>query len=139
MKLLLSGLFLILTPMLLFAVDITFVIEGAKSDSGSISVGIYNSAETFPKKGEHITGCTSKIETAGKAVTVICKVDSGTYSAAAYHDENNNEELDKNFMGIPKEAYGFSNNASGMFGPPDFVDAAFEVGTKNIEMNILIK
>ncbi|MCP4757822.1 MAG: DUF2141 domain-containing protein [Proteobacteria bacterium] len=139
MKLLCCGLLVILAPMVLFAVEMTFIVEGVKNDSGSVYVGVYNSAETFTKKGKHVTGCISKIEAAGKAVTVVCKVDSGTYAAAVFHDENNNSELDKNFMGIPKENYGFSNNASGMFGPPDFADAAFEVGNENLEMNIKIK
>jgi uncharacterized protein (DUF2141 family) len=139
MKQLLSILFLVLTPVMLFAVDVTFVVEGMKNDSGSVSVGIYNSKETFPKNGKHVTGCISKNKLSGKSVVIICKIDSGTYAAAAFHDENNNGELDKNFLGIPKESYGFSNNAKGTFGPPDFKDASFEVGSENIELNIRVQ
>jgi uncharacterized protein (DUF2141 family) len=42
------------------------------------------------------------------------------------HDANDNGKLDRNFMGIPSEGYGFSNNA-GEFGPASFADAAFDV------------
>ena len=35
--------------------------------------------------------------------------------------------MNKNWMGIPKEPYGFSNNVMGRMGPPDFEDASFEV------------
>ena len=139
MKLLCCGLLVILAPMALFAVEITFIVEGVKNNSGSIYVGVYNSAETFPKKGKHVKGCISEIESTEKAVTLVCKVDSGTYAAAVFHDENNNGKLDKNFMGIPKENYGFSNNASGVFGPPDFADAAFDTGNEDLEMSIEIK
>lgn len=44
-----------------------------------------------------------------------------------FHDENNNKKLDTNFIGIPKEGYGFSNNAKGNFGPPDYKKTIFEV------------
>ena len=50
----------------------------------------------------------------------------GRYAISAYHDENGNGELDTGLFGIPSEDYGFSNNARGGFGPPDFADAAFD-------------
>jgi uncharacterized protein (DUF2141 family) len=45
-----------------------------------------------------------------------------------YQDENANGQLDRNFIGIPKENYGFSRDAAGKFGPPGFDDAAIDVG-----------
>ena len=44
-----------------------------------------------------------------------------------FHDENSNEELDTNFIGIPKEGFGFSNDAFGKFGPKKFKEWLFEV------------
>jgi uncharacterized protein (DUF2141 family) len=41
------------------------------------------------------------------------------------HDVNKNGELDKNALGIPKEGFGFSNDAAGTFGPPGFDKAKF--------------
>ena len=51
----------------------------------------------------------------------------GTYAVTMYHDSNGNGELDTNFLRIPKERYGFSNNARGTFGPPDYGECLFEV------------
>jgi uncharacterized protein (DUF2141 family) len=51
----------------------------------------------------------------------------GRYAVAVYHDENDNGELDTNLLGIPTEGYGFSNDATGFAGPPDFDAAAVEV------------
>src|SRR5262249_7384836 len=48
----------------------------------------------------------------------------GQYAAAAFQDFNGNGRLDKNFLGIPKEPYGFSNSARGSTGPPKFAEAA---------------
>ena len=48
----------------------------------------------------------------------IDSIAAGKYSIQYFHDENNNNELDANLIGIPKEGYGFSNNAIGNFGTP---------------------
>ena len=52
---------------------------------------------------------------------------SGNYAVGAFHDVNRNNQLDTNLFGIPKEQHGFSNDASGSFGPPSFDDAAISV------------
>lgn len=57
---------------------------------------------------------------------VFEQVDPGEYAVKLYHDENDNGKLDKNFIGIPKEGYGFSNNG-GRFGSPSFEKASFVV------------
>jgi uncharacterized protein (DUF2141 family) len=51
----------------------------------------------------------------------------GRYAIKAFHDLNGNGEMDLNWIGIPKEPYGFSNNAMGTMGPPKFDQAAFPV------------
>jgi uncharacterized protein (DUF2141 family) len=54
-----------------------------------------------------------------------------------YVDSNKNEKLDTNFFGIPKEQFGFSNNAKGRFGPPSFESASFELDAlKEISINL---
>ena len=39
--------------------------------------------------------------------------------------------MDTNFLGMPKEGYGVSNNARNRFGPPSFKDAKFTVDANN--------
>lgn len=51
----------------------------------------------------------------------------GKYAFRYFHDRNNNKKMDTNWIGIPTEGYGFSNNAKGKFGPPAFKDMIFEV------------
>lgn len=65
---------------------------------------------------------------AGEITVTVKDVPPGTWAVLAYQDENGNNELDRNLIGIPKEAYGFSRDARGKFGPPSFEDAAIEVG-----------
>jgi len=62
-----------------------------------------------------------------QCVILVKDLKLGKYSFKYFHDENNNIELDTNVLGIPKEGYGFSNDAKGKFGPPDFDDTVFEL------------
>ncbi|GAB3370822.1 DUF2141 domain-containing protein [Massilia agri] len=61
---------------------------------------------------------------AGETVVTLKDIPAGTWAVLAYQDENGNKELDRNFIGIPKENYGFSRNPVSRFGPPSFEDAA---------------
>jgi uncharacterized protein (DUF2141 family) len=71
----------------------------------------------------------------GKCSITINSIANGKYAIRYFHDENANGELDKNFMGIPKEGYGFSNDAYGNYGPKDFEEWIFRVeNTTNIEL-----
>jgi uncharacterized protein (DUF2141 family) len=65
------------------------------------------------------------------------KNDKGFISLGLY-DENSNIKLDQNFIGIPKEGYGFSNNAESMVGPPRFKKCMFNLREK-IKLDINLK
>lgn len=60
----------------------------------------------------------------------------GRYAVSVYHDENNNQKIDRGWLGIPVEDYGFSNNPSTLFGPPSFARASFEL---HYDLEITIK
>lgn len=75
----------------------------------------------------------------GVAKLTLKNVPSGVYSAVIYHDVNANGELDRYFFGLPKEAYGFSNNARGSVGIPAFETSSFRVGAAHSTQPINIK
>ena len=60
----------------------------------------------------------------------------GTYALAIVHDENMNGKLDTNLLGIPKEGYGFSNDAKALLGAPSFSAASFPFDGQNLELTI---
>ena len=62
-----------------------------------------------------------------KCIIVIKNLKPGKYAFKYFHDENKNENLDLNWIGIPKEGYGFSNNAKGTLGPPSFEKTIFVI------------
>ncbi len=115
---------------------LTVEISEIQGREGAISVGLYTSAETFPETEKSYNGRIIKV-TGEKAVAMFEDIPVGTYAIAVFHDTNSNSKLDKNFFGIPKEGYAFSNNVSGTFGPPDFEDASFKLdGNKTVEIKM---
>ena len=64
---------------------------------------------------------------------------AGRYSVALYHDENGNKKFDRDFIGIPSEGYGFSNNPGFRFGKPDQGETLFSVeqGPTSLRVSIL--
>jgi uncharacterized protein (DUF2141 family) len=105
---------------------LTVQITNIKNDEGQIAVALYNSEKDFMKT--RYQGKTTK-SVKGEVEVVFENIPSGSYSLSVMHDANVNEKLDSNFFGIPKEGFGFSNNAMGTFGPPSFEKAKVEIST----------
>ena len=104
---------------------------------GLMSIGLYSDEKGFPDKGKEYKG--KDVEVTGKTIVYTFKdVPIGTYAIAIIHDTNSNGKLDKNFLGIPKEGYAFSNNVFGVLGlPPVFKDASFKLaGNKTVKIKI---
>lgn len=53
----------------------------------------------------------------------------GVYAVTVYHDENGNKKFDKNFLGIPKEGYGFSNNPGFPLRRPRHSELSFKISS----------
>lgn len=118
------------------AADLIVKIAGMKTSEGSIRVGLFNTSAGFPKK--QLRG--ELIEAKPGTVTAVFKdVPAGTYAVSAFQDINGNEKLDTNSFGKPIEPYGFSRNARGMFGPPSFDEAAFNVGQRASTIEFKLK
>jgi uncharacterized protein (DUF2141 family) len=105
--------------------SIKVVVVGLHSNDGEVDCALFGSADGFPGESAK-AGKTakSKIEN-GQAVCIFGGVAPGDYAVSVFHDGNGNGKLDRNFMGMPKEGVGASNDAVGHFGPPKFDDARF--------------
>ena len=109
-----------------------------KTNEGLVLCALYKGEDGFPGKPERaFQRALSPI----KETSATCRFEglpAGRYAVAVVHDENGNGKMDRNFLGIPKEGYGASNNAKGSMGPPKFKDAAFVVGAeaKSIEITM---
>lgn len=106
--------------------DLKMIVTGLDSDEGQIKFDLDNAADTFKPK-EHgkpaFTKGRSPIK--DKRVEYIFKdIPCGEYAVKLYHDANMNQTLDKNFIKVPKEQYGFSN-CKGCMLPPSWEKAKF--------------
>ena len=98
------------------------VIANVKDDQGQLRVAL------FAKEGYLKKSVETKIVKAqpNELKVYFENVAEGNYVISVVHDANENGELDKNFVGMPKEGYAFSNN-KGKYGAPDFQEASFQV------------
>lgn len=115
------------------SIDITEI----PSIKGVVRIALFNKEEGF--RDEDFALRKELFPVKGTVATFEFKdVPPGKYAVAVYHDADNNGKLDTNFFGIPTDAYGFSNNAMGTFGPPDFEDASFIVagGVRKISIRL---
>ncbi len=113
---------------------LTISINGFSNNNGFARVGLYNSEATFTGKGKAFREKKIKIKDK-KAICEFKDIPQGEYAVRLFHDENINGSLEKNFMGIPKEAYGVSNNTKSKTGPPKYKKARFKF-TKSKIINI---
>ena len=102
--------------------NLTVVIRNIKSDTGTVAAALYQSDKEFMKKTWQSRSTPSRV---GEVQLVFENVPAGDYAVSVMHDANKSGELDKTSIGIPKEGFGFSNNALGKFGPPKFKEAKF--------------
>tara|TARA_R110000787_G_scaffold192886_10_gene304419 strand:- start:7266 stop:7691 length:426 start_codon:yes stop_codon:yes gene_type:complete len=116
---------------------VTVIIEVSvtKYNKGNILLALYNSEEAYM---EDVYKSADVLIKENKAIIIFDEVEKGVYAFSLFHDINENKKLDTNFLGIPKEPYGFSNGERGRFGPPKFKEATFNI-TKNETLKVSIK
>jgi uncharacterized protein (DUF2141 family) len=122
-------LLLFLLPLSGFAQNELIVeVQGVQSSIGNINVAVYNKAEGFLKfEGVYKSDSTRAV--AGNTRIRIQDLPSGEYALAVFHDKNGNNILDTNWLGIPKEPFGFSNAKMKTFGPPSFRECSFSLSS----------
>ena len=95
-------------------------IEDIRSRDGEILLELLDTNEVT------VMAVVQKIDTF-PCIIDLYNVENGTYAVKFFHDRNSNKDLDMNWMGIPTECFGFSNNAYGLFMPKKFKEWLFEV------------
>ena len=125
-----------------FAASVTVEVKNIEK-KGEMHLAIYDDADVFENdNGEKggaangiIDGVIEDVNTG--VITYTFELPKGTYAIGIFVDANYNNKMDRNFFGVPKEQYGFSNDAKGNFGPPSFKDASFNVdGELKLEINL---
>ena len=97
-------------------------------------IGVYADEESYLKNAIHFQNVA--VSETGTMTVSLQDIPFGTYAISLFHDQNGNGKLDSNWIRIPKEPYGFSQNAAATFGPPKFQKAAFQHGHAITELKI---
>lgn len=117
--------------------SISIKITGFSNDIGDCRFAIDNSEDVYESDDSVYIGKVLPI--INNEVTL--KIDSleyGYYAIKVFHDENRDGEIDTNFLGVPTEDYGYSNNASAWFGPPSWESAKFLVDKQDMALVISV-
>jgi uncharacterized protein (DUF2141 family) len=118
--------------------DLSVEVNAVRSNAGRVAVALFDSRDAFPEQRKALRGALSKIDGA-RALVRFVDIEPGVYAVAVLHDENQNSKMDFNFLGMPLEGYGFSNDAAVTFGPPSFAEAAFRLRPRNSKIAIRMR
>lgn len=108
------------------------------SNNGNVVVALCNSDANYKNHRSPFIGKSVTIDN-NTAIIEFEDLPFGEYAIKAFHDEDANNDLNTNILGIPIEDYGFSNNARGVFGPPSWENAKFELTENSKMVEIVIK
>ena len=104
-------------------------VEGFENVDGAAGIAVWNQAQGFPEDIEHAVATTYATIRDGVAMARFDQLEPGTYAITVYHDRNANRRFDKNWLGMPKEDWGVSNNVRPRLRAPRFNEAMLDVGT----------
>ena len=114
-------------------------LQNIQPQKGSIKVAIFNSKETFLDDNAAYLSKSLEVDRKNTVDISFSNLPYGIYTAAIFHDVNNNGDLDKNLLGVPTEPYGFSNNARSKWGPPKYDTAKFQLDQDQLLLQIEVK
>jgi uncharacterized protein (DUF2141 family) len=99
---------------------------GTPNDTGRILCGLYDSPDGFPMDRSKVVARAVSAIRDDAGVCEFKDLKAGTYAVAAFQDQHGTGKMTKNWLGIPTEAYGFSNDAAATISAPSFQAASFQ-------------
>lgn len=110
-----------------------------RNSKGAVRCLAFRSKRGFPSDRVAAFAWTSVDVVDNRAECVFRDLPPGAWAVSFIHDEDRDGELNTNFFGVPTEGYGFSRNAHGTFGPPDFADAALNYGGGELRLKLRVR
>jgi uncharacterized protein (DUF2141 family) len=118
--------------------ELVVEVLGLPSSDGMVRFALFDSVETYKKRKGAVRKADLPIENQ-TCEWRIKDLPYGEYALMLYHDENGNNKMDKNFVGIPKEGYGFSNNAKPRLSAPGHERVKFEINGKQKTLQVQLQ
>ncbi|MDB5268657.1 MAG: hypothetical protein JWP58_1697 [Hymenobacter sp.] len=118
--------------------SVTVVVSSLVSTTAYVRLYFYNTREGFLKSGKW--AFSKSVKPMGKSeFTLPIDLPRGEWAVAITQDLNNNDKVDKNFLGIPTEPYAFSNNVHPTIAAPGFDECKFTVDEPGKVVSIVLK
>ena len=118
--------------------SVTVVVSSLVSTTAAVKLYFYNTREGFLKSGKWVF--SKAVQPGGKReFTLPVDLPRGEWAVAITQDLNNNNKIDKNFLGIPTEPYAFSNNVRPTVAAPGFDECKFLVDGPGKVVSIVLK
>jgi len=111
-----------------------------RNSTGTVACALFESPDGFPI--EYLRSATNIMVIKIRKTQARCDFEDippGTYALAVIHDENMDGKLDTNWLGVPTEGYGFSNDAKASLGAPSFSAASFPYDGRNLDLTISLE
>lgn len=109
----------------LHAADLAVTVADIRVSQGTLKVSVSDSVQSWDGEMKSVDGATAKAQTPTQTFH-FNGLPPGQYAVMVMHDENENGKLDTNFIGMPTEGYGFSNDPK-VLRKPTFEEARFEL------------
>jgi uncharacterized protein (DUF2141 family) len=111
-----------------------------RNSVGAVACALFEGPKGFPSEFLRFATNIMMVKVrASKATCDFADIGPGTYALAVIHDENRDGELETNMLGVPKEGYGFSNDAKATLGAPSFEAASFPYNGQSLNMTIALQ
>ncbi len=134
---------LILTASLLYGpsnkAELKIKITGFKDSGGKCVIMLFKTESGFPKEPKNAVQVFPVLIQNKSCELTIPNLDVGIWAVSVFHDSNDNNEVDTNFIGIPKEGIGVSKNVIPAMRAPRFDECKFQLTEPKMELPIQIK
>ncbi len=115
-------------------VDIHVTVVHVSNEEGRVLLSLHTKQTWL--KGPGVQNLSAEIKE-GHSEAIFRNVPKGTYAIMVMHDENDNNDMDVNKLGLPTEQYGTSRNPA-KIGPPIFNASKFKVKNEDLEFRIKV-
>jgi uncharacterized protein (DUF2141 family) len=117
---------------------VNVIVTDLPSTKATLKLYFYNVKENFLKRGSYTM--LKYVKPAGNnQISLPVDLPNGEWAVALTQDMNDNDLVDKNFLGIPTEPYAFSNNVRPTLAAPAFDECKFLVNGATKVVTISMK
>ncbi len=114
-------------------------VHGIRNAQGTVKAVLYGpDPKTFLVKGKKADKEREPAQD-GSMTLCVAAPEIGHYAVVVYHDENDNHKFDRNWIGLPTEGFGVSNNPRFFLAPPAFEESVFEVNGELTNVDVEMK